>query len=422
MRRNSNIDPFSISSGSKSSSYSLSDSRKGQWFEVDALDKGGKNETLGLALGQDIIKIWLGLLIIGVLILFVRTSYLQLIRGEHFSAIAEGNRIRILDIKATRGVIFDRNQNLLIENIPSFSLAIIPVDLDKSEEARKQVASELSKFSELSAEEIYQLINQQSIYSYQPVAIAESLSHDDAILAEILASKFSGVILKVDNTRNYLASPATPSLSHVLGYTGKIEESYLEDYLEKNYSIDDSVGKSGIEIAYETELKGINGRQQIEVDATGETKETIAYQKPISGQNLVLTLDSELQAVAENALRRVMGAHGKTRGAVIVLDPNNGEILALVSWPAFDNNLFSQGINIEDFTALIEDENRPLFNRAISGEYPSGSTFKLVVGAAALEEGIITPSSGFNSVGGIAVSRWFFPDWKAGGHGESVPL
>lgn len=420
MRRNSSVDPFEISGSSKLKSYSVNDTHQGKWFEIDALSKkkgSAKNDALGLLLNQDIIKIWFGVLLVGILILFVRVSYLQIVQGEHFSAIAEGNRLRVLDIKAVRGVIFDRNNNLLVENVPSFSLAIVPVDLEKDETVRRKVAAELSQLSNQTAEVIYELISNQSIYSYQPVIIKENLNHDEAILAEILASKHPGVILKVDNIRQYLITDQTPSLSHVLGYTGKIEEEDLAEYLEKNYSIDDYVGKTGIEIIYETVLKGVNGKQLIEVDATGEAKENIVEEKPIAGQNLILTIDTELQIVAENALRRVMGVYGKRRGAVIILDPNNGEILALVSLPTFDNNLFSQGITQEDFTALIEDENRPFFNRAVSGEYPSGSTFKLVVGAAALEEGIITSNTGFNSVGGIAVDRWFFPDWKAGGHG-----
>lgn len=420
MRRNASVDPFEISGSSKLNSYSVNDTHQGKWFEVDALSKkssNAKHDALGVLLNQDIIKIWLKVLLLGIIILFIRTSYLQIVQGDHFLAIAEGNRLRILDIKATRGVVFDRNHKLLAENVPSFSLAIIPVDLDRDTDVRQEITLELSRLSGKTVEVITELISGQSVYSYQSVIIKENLNQDEAILAEILASKFSGIILQVDNVRQYPTILQSPSLSHVLGYTGKIEEGKLDEYLEKKYSIDDYVGKTGIEMEYEKILKGVNGQKLIEVDATGEAKEHIVEEKPIAGQSLVLTIDFELQEVAENALRRVMKIRGQNRGAVIALDPNNGEILALVSLPTFDNNLFSQGINQEEFTALIENENQPLFNRAISGEYPAGSIFKLVVGAAALEEGIITSNSGFSSVGGIAVNRWFFPDWKAGGHG-----
>ncbi|MBI3290702.1 penicillin-binding protein 2, partial [Candidatus Falkowbacteria bacterium] len=220
-----------------------------------------------------------------------------------------------------------------------------------------------------------------------------------------------------DATRNYLKTDEAPSLSHILGYVGKIEENQLEDYLNSGYLIDDHVGKAGLEFFYENELKGVNGREQVEVDAIGAAKEVIASERPIPGNNLILTIDSELQAVAEKSLQKALSSYGKRRGAVIIMDPNSGEVLAMVSLPTFDNNIFSRGISREDFSKLINDPDKPLYTRAISGEYPSGSTFKMIVGAAALEEGIINSWTGFSSVGGIRVNQWFFPDWKFGGHG-----
>lgn len=223
--------------------------------------------------------------------------------------------------------------------------------------------------------------------------------------------------MQTDNVRNYISSSDILSLSHILGYEGKINDSEMDKYLAKGYLVNDYIGKAGLEYSYEKELRGAYGKEQVEVDAIGQAKEIIAYEPPVPGNNLVLTIDSELQKFAEQSLKRVLGAYGKKRGAIVILDPNSGEVLSLVNWPSFDNNLFSQGISQDDFSALINDENQPMFSRAISGEYPSGSTFKLIVGAAALQEGIITPSTGFNSVGGIRIKSWFFPDWKAGGHG-----
>lgn len=427
MKSRSKIDPFSINgnaaldeSSQRFKDYLVKSKTRGRWFEVDLFtDKkdAGEGKTLGRAVSEKTINVWLVVLLLGILILVGRTAYLQLIRGPYFRAVAEGNRIRIRDIKATRGVIYDRNRKILVENVPSFTLAIIPVDLPDDESQIQALVNELAPLSQKSTEEINKLIADQSPYSYQPVVLAENLTQDQAILTQILASRFSGVILKTDSTRRYLTTPNNPSLSHLLGYLGKIEEEKLEDYLAKGYSIDDYVGKAGLELFYETELKGVNGREQVEVDATGVAKEIIAFQKPVAGKNLVLTIDPDLQKQAELILRKVLGAYGKKRGALIVLDPNSGEILALVSWPAFDNNLFSQGLSADEFSQLINDPNKPMFPRAISGEYPSGSTFKLIVGAAALQEGLITAKTSFQSVGGIAVDRWFFPDWKAGGHG-----
>lgn len=415
-----NTNPFAIFGSNKFSHYSAAAKAKGKWFEVDSFTENkpqGINHPLGILVNQKIINTWLVVIILGILVLVGRTAYLQLIRGNYFLAVAEGNRLRILDIKATRGVIYDRQHNLLVENIPSFSLAVIPVDLPKQEIERQKVALALAEISDKSVAEINQTLRENLVYSYQPVAIAENLTQDQAILTQILATHFTGVILKTDSTRHYLTTAEQPSLSHLLGYGGKIEKDKTQDYLAAGYSIDDYIGKSGLEFYYEKELKGINGREQVEVDATGVAKEILAFQKPVAGQNLILTIDPELQKQTELSLRRVLGADGKKRGAVVVLDPNSGEILALVSLPAFDNNLFSQGISPNEFSKLINDPNQPLFNRAISGEYPSGSTFKLIVGAAALQEGLITPKTSFQSVGGIQVDRWFFPDWKAGGHG-----
>src|SRR3989344_726961 len=363
------------------------------------------------------LRFWLIFLLLGVLLLFGRSTYLQVIRGTYFKAVAEGNRLRLKDIKANRGIFYDRSGKVMAENISSYSLAIIPVDLPKGENEQREISRQISKITGLAEEEIYSKIIQQSNFSYEPEVILENLNQDQAIMTKVLNSQYPGVILKIQNARNYLTTQTSESLTHVLGYVGKIEESQKQTYLEKNYSIDDYLGKTGLELFYEKELKGVNGREQVEVDATGQAKEMIASQKPINGQNLVLTLDLALQQKAEESLRQVLSGYGKKKGAVVILDPNSGEVLGLVSWPSFDNNVFSRGLSNEEYQKLINDQNNPLFSRAMSGEYPSGSTFKLVIGAAALQEGIINENTSFNSVGGISVSNWFFPDWKAGGHG-----
>ncbi|MFA5021987.1 MAG: penicillin-binding protein 2 [Patescibacteria group bacterium] len=420
MRIKVNANPFEIASNHKNNGYSINRRTNSKWFEVD-LFANKKNfsggNTANFLVDQKIINIWFIVLMLGIVLLATRTAYLQLFEGSYFRSVAEGNRVRIRDIKATRGIIYDRNNKLLVENIPSFSLAIIPVDLPKKAEERRQIAQDLAKISQKSADEIYNIIAGQSLYSYQPVVIQENLNQDQAILAKISTAHFPGVVLQVDNTRHYLESANTLSLSHILGYEGKIEENKLQDYLSRGYLIDDYVGKTGLETFYEPELKGVNGREQVEVDATGEAKEILAYQKPISGNNLILNIDADLQNKAESSLKTVLQANGKKKGTVIILDPSNGGVLALVSWPAFDNNLFSQGISQNDLSELANNPSQPLFPRAISGEYPPGSTFKLVVGAAALQEKIIDQNTSFLSSGGIYVNQWFFPDWKAGGHG-----
>lgn len=418
MRLRLNADPFALTGNPKS--YFLRPHKKGRWLEMETMeeDRDFQAEPLRLLIAPKRINYWLAILAAGILILGLRAAYLQVFLGAHFYDLAEGNRLRLRDIKAARGMIYDRYRQPLLENIPNFSLAVIPVDLPKIDDlAYLELIKELALMAAKSEEEIARFLSSQPVFSYQPVSLAENISQEKAILAEILNSRFPGVILQIANRRNYLAPPGQTSFSHILGYEGKIEENKIADYLARGYSFDDYIGKAGIELFYEKELKGQNGQEQVEVDATGKTKEVLASKKSVAGRNLVLTIDAGLQKRAEASLRRNLANNGKRKGAVVALDPGSGEVLALVSLPAFDNNLFSFGISQADFRDLINDSAQPLFNRAISGEYPSGSIFKMIVGAAALQEGLIDQNSSFESVGGIQVGRWFFPDWKAGGHG-----
>ncbi|MFA6321867.1 MAG: penicillin-binding protein 2 [Candidatus Buchananbacteria bacterium] len=420
MKNVTGADPFGITS--KNSKYSIQRRFKNYSHEVDSFssdDNNFRSGSFGLILNKPRINFWLGILFLGLVILLGRTAYLQLYQSNYFRAVAEGNRIRIRDVKAPRGLVYDRNMKPLVENIPSFSLGIIPVDLSKDQAVRRSLADELSAVTGQSADGIYQQVFSKVVYSYQPIIVAENLNQDQAIGIRILATKYSGVVLIIDSTRHYLTASSTESFSHVLGYQGKIEESKREEYLAKGYLYNDYVGKAGLELTYEKELKGSNGKEQVEVDATGQAKEILASQKYVSGSNLVLSIDQDLQNISEKSLKKILSSTGKKKGSVIVLDPKTGEILALVSLPTFDNNLFSLGISQSDFQKLINDSSHPLFNRSISGEYPPGSTFKLIVGGAALQENIVNENTTFVSSGGIHVNKWFFPDWKAGGHGAT---
>ncbi|MDD2807754.1 MAG: penicillin-binding protein 2 [Patescibacteria group bacterium] len=421
MKFTADDNPFEILSASKFNGYSVGRRYRGRSKEVDLFsgssNPGKKISSLAPVTNLNIITIWSVVLFFGLVILASRTAYLQLFRGSYFSSVAEGNRIRINDLKAQRGIIYDANRVLLVENVPSKSLAIIPVDLPKVDSNLHNLATEISNIINKPVNELLDMMKAQSPYSYQPVIIQENLTDDQAILVRILSGKFTGITLRTNNTRHYLETTQDESLSHILGYEGKINPDILDEYLAKGYLIDDYIGKAGVEMSYENLLKGSNGREQVEVDAVGETKELLASDKPQSGKNLVLTIDSELQQVAEDSLKKALKSADKKKGTVIVMNPNNGALLAMVSLPAYDNNLFSKGIDQNTFSQLINDPNQPLFSRAISGQYPSGSTIKMIMGAAALQEGVINESTTFNSVGGIRVGQWFFPDWKAGGHG-----
>jgi len=207
-------------------------------------------------------------------------------------------------------------------------------------------------------------------------------------------------------------------MSHIMGYTGKINQDELDKFGDEYLPID-YIGKMGIEYFWENELKGQSGKKQIEVDALGKEKKILGQVEPKDGHNLVLSLDIEQQLKLEEILTKTLENLKLTRASAVVLDPNNGEILAMVSLPAYNNNAFARGISQEEYSALINHPDYPLFNRAISGEYPSGSTIKPLMAAAALQEGIITENTSFLSTGGLRIGEWFFPDWKAGGHGRT---
>jgi penicillin-binding protein 2 len=378
---------------------------------------GTPKEFLGLALNQKRLAVFL-IFIFGVLgILFARTAYLQVVRGGYYREIAEGNRIRTVYTSAERGVIYDKNDKSLVKNVPTFSLYLVPTDLPKEEEKRNSTLDYLAGAINLSREEIDDNLKESSPFSYVPVLIKENVDYEEAIRLKVESAFLPGIDLRMESRREYFkgALDDVLSLSHVLGYVGKINKSELEN--NENYNTTDFIGKTGLESFYEEILRGKNGKKQIEVDALGKEKSVIAKEDSIRGKNITLTLDIDLQQKMEEIIEKHLKAAKKSRAAAVVLNPQNGKILSLVSLPAFDNNLFAEGISSKDYEALINDPNSPLFNRAVMGEYPSGSTIKPVYAAGALEEGIINKNTSFLSTGGLRVSSWFFPDWLVGGHG-----
>lgn len=346
----------------------------------------------------------------------VRALQLQVADGADYRQQAEGNRSRIEWIPAERGIIYDRNGIPLVANVPTFTAAIIPADLPRDDRESKEVIAAVAETIGITPMDIEQRLDGFGRSTGVPVAVHEDLGHDQSVLLSIAATRWPAITVRTGMRRSYRAAESAGSLSHILGYQGKISPDELARN-EGAYLPTDLIGKSGLERQYETELRGTNGRRRIEVDASGRQKTVIAEEPPVAGTNLVLAIDLDLQEEAEAVLRRALVQNRKTRGSVVVMRPGTGEILAMVSEPHFDNNLFAQGISQEDFLKLNDDVDHPMFSRAISASLASGSVFKPVVGAAALEEGIVTPATTFLSAGGLGINQWFFPDWKAGGHG-----
>ncbi len=351
--------------------------------------------------------------------------YLQFIGGKKYHNLAENNRQRIIPIPAERGLVFDRNGVQLTQNIPNFSVTLVPQDLPRNETEKEKMINRLANITSQSYDEIKKTLEEYGSYSFESIIILEDIDYETALKILIESSDLPGIRIQRGSKRLYVnynqteeSSSSTPfSLSHILGYIGKLNQTELQNLYDFGYLPSDSIGKTGIEKEYETQLRGSYGRRRIEVNAFGKEQNILSEEPPTPGKHLRLTIDNEIQKKLEDLLEESLNNINKKRASGIVMNPQNGEILAMVSLPAFDNNDFSGGITQQNYTKYIENEDNPLFNRAIAGTYPSGSTIKLAIASAALEEGIINANTSFLSNGGLWVSSWFFPDWQAGGHG-----
>lgn len=367
--------------------------------------------------------LYLSVILIFVIILG-KSFWVQIIKGENYAVLAEGNRLRIRPIIAERGVIYDRFGQQLVQNVPSFNLAIIPQDLPKDPIDRNAIILHVAKTSGVSADDIQNLLKKYKNYSYESLIIKENLDYDTALRLYIAGAQLPGILIENGSKRDYLYTHeekdgAILSLSHLLGYLGKLNEQEQNNLHSAGYLLSDNIGKTGVEKTYETILRGQYGAKKVEVNAAGQEQNVVAEEPSVPGKNLYLTIDLEAQKKLEDLIRKMSLSAKTKRFSAVALNPQNGEIIALVSWPSYNNNLFSSGISQTEYNKYLSDTDQPLFNRAISGTFPSGSTVKLVVAAAALQEGIIDINTTILSTGGIAVGNWFFKDWKTGGHGTT---
>ena len=344
-------------------------------------------------------------IILTYLIVFLRLWDLQVLKGDYFFELSENNRIKIQQIPAQRGYIYDRFGNILANNVPSFDVSV----LCQGENDFKKVISPLSKILNIPGEEILNKIKQFNyLPSFKPIKIKEDVSPKELSLIEFYKLDLPNVLVEVFPKRNY---PLGKSAAHILGYLGEIDESELKTFNSSNYNLGDFVGKSGVERVFEKELKGKPGWSYFEVDALGRKKAVLRSVNSLPGGNVYLTIDSSLQSFADKAL-------GEKAGVIIAMDPNNGEILAFVSHPSFNPNLFSRGISFQNWGDLIKDHSHPLANRGIQGLYPPGSIFKIITAIAGLEEGKITPDSRFFCGGSYRFGNRVYQCWKKSGHGR----
>ncbi len=388
------------------------------WVEETFIShESARRSYIGTSFTRDSHYLFLLIFLLVFLLLVARISQLQILQGSEFLAAAEGNRERIVPIPAERGVIVDRRGKPLTVNVPNFSLAVTPQHLPHDERDRQMLVEKLGELTKRPTEEIIHILSEYGAYSYESIIIQENLDYETALSIQIAAADLPGIHIVRGSKRAYSHEAPGTSLSHLIGYEGKLSRSELDALYAEGYLPSDFIGKTGVEKTYESYLRGTYGKKRIEVNALGREQSILAEVPPTSGYHLTLSIDSKMQDRLESLLEKALVANQKNRAAGIVLDPQNGEVLALVSLPSFDNNDFSGGISKAQYALYSEDADQPLFNRAIGGLYPSGSTIKPVIAAAALQEKIITPQSVFLSTGGLQVGQWFFPDWLPGGHG-----
>lgn len=349
-----------------------------------------------------------GFVFICLLLLFVRFVWLQVIQHDYYQTRAEDNRISLIPITPNRGLILDRNGEVLARNYSAYTLEIIPTQVTHLEDT----IDGLAEFITIEAKDrkrFRKLLEESKRFDSLPIRTRLT----DEEVARFIARRFRfpGVEIKARLFRQY---PRGAFASHVLGYIGRITERDLgrieEHDSDANYRGTDHFGKTGLEQRYEFDLHGASGFEQVEVDAGGRAIRTLARTAPIPGNNLTLTLDVTLQQIAEQAF-------GNRRGSLVAIEPSTGGILALVSVPNYDPNLFVDGITPSDWKDLNESPDKPMVNRALNGAYPPGSTFKPFMALGALTLGKRRPEQAFADPGGFSFGGHFFRDDKKGGHG-----
>lgn len=394
----------------------LKDTPKRQWVETTQPVPSREIEYLKAAMKNTRLRV---VFILSLVILFAfsgRSAQLQVISGKEYRVAAETNRVRIIRIPAPRGAIVDRNGVALTANIPRFRVVLNPLDVPKDPQKRTEAIERISKIVNIPADELASALRIVRL-PISPFLLKDALTLEEVYPLLIAVQDIPGVAVEPISLRSYTKGE---DFSHILGYLGKISEPDKNFYISSGYSLDDVVGKSGLELAYEESLHGRDGKKYLEVDAKGQTQKVIAESEAIAGRTLVLGLDAELQQETARALKEQLIQLSKRRGVAIVLDPKSGEIRAMVSLPSFDNNILNTPRqDPEALKSIFGNPDRPLFPRAFAGTYPSGSSIKPAIAASALQEKIITANSSYLSVGGLRIGQWFFPDWKAGGHGSA---
>jgi penicillin-binding protein 2 len=345
--------------------------------------------------------------------LTARLFYLQITNGTEFAAISTRQRTVDEPIAAPRGYMYDRNGRLLVKNVPTFAVKIRPADLP--DEMRDDVVNRLSALLRMDPAEINATIDGNPGSAFDLVRIAQDVDRRTAQLISEAGFELPGVDVVVEARRQYTDGPL---MSQLLGYTGPVSAEQLPDLREKGYQPDDLLGKVGLELQYETELRGTYGVQTVARDKTGRRTQVLqTVRDAVPGASLKLTIDTKAQRNAQKALKWAMDKIGMKRGVVIAMNPQTGEILAMVSLPTYDNNKFARGISQAEYKKLLQNKDKPLLNHAIQAHYAPGSTYKLVTGTGGLADREITADTRLLTKPFLTLGDTKFYEWNRRGWG-----
>lgn len=340
------------------------------------------------------------------LLLVIRLWHLQILNADDYQAMSENNRLRFVPIAASRGAIMDRTGKVLVSNRPSFSLAVVPQEVTDKEALLTLLANLLGLDR---ADMADRWEKNRGRAKYYPIVLASNITRDHVEIVEENRMRLPGIEIEMKPVREYSSGQLA---AHLLGYIGEVSEKELSSTGFEEYNPGDYIGKNGIERALEKELHGGDGGRQLEVDARGRVLRTISESYPTVGNSVVLTIDAAVQKQAERAF-------GDQAGAAVIMNVTNGEILAFVSNPGFDPSLFSGKLPPDVWKGYLDDKRHPLENKALSGQYPPGSTFKMITALAGLQNNIISDSTSINCTGTYDLGTSTFKCWNKRGHGAT---
>ena len=359
-----------------------------------------------IALGN--IKIFGYILASVISFIFLRYVYLSVFNAEQYIARARSNHIKEIWDLAPRGIIYDAQQKSLVKNTSSFNLVVIPAELPRTKEDQKRIVTLLGKLLNRDPRTVEDQFKNIDIFSFRPVLVLEDLNHEELLVFRSQLDDLPGFRLDENFKREYSGQGM---FNHLLGYTGRVSADDIK--AKPNYLLTDIIGKSGVELEYEKFLRGEHGVTLVESYARGGTGRVVGTHEAVSGHNLTLFLDAQLQEKLTEVMRRALSGAGLSRAAAVALDPRSGGVLALQSFPIFDGNVFGSRLSPEAFKNIFENKDQPLFNRTLGGLYPPGSTLKPFLGIAALEEKIVNDKTTVNDMGFINVGSQEFRGWTA---------